>query len=160
MVATNQTDSTTSFVLTDCCRPLWIRKNQKNVHIAVPFSPVQLGRWKRCLTFAVYLDLRFLPLVDVGLFDLEVDTFNSSRAAHDLNATEIRLKVVQHALGLVQELVQSKTAQHQKLKLVIFAFRSRSHRVRYNYSPTMWDFVMIFTFFLFYFHSLAMQRVS
>ena len=54
-----------------------------------------------------HLDLRFFPLVDVGLFDLEVHAFDAPGAAHDFNAAEVRLEVVENALGFVQELVQS-----------------------------------------------------
>ena len=58
----------------------------------------------------VYLDLRLFPLVDVGLLDLEVDALDSSGAAHDLNTTQVRLKVVEHAASFLQESLQSTTA--------------------------------------------------
>ena len=65
-----------------------------------------------------YLDLWFFPLIDVGLFDLKVDTFYASCAAHDFNATEVRLEVVKNTLGLVQELIQSTDKSHA-LKAVL-----------------------------------------
>ena len=49
-----------------------------------------------------HLDLRFLPLVNVGLFDLKVDPLDAVGAAHDLNAAQVRSKVVQDTLGFVQ----------------------------------------------------------
>ena len=59
----------------------------------------------------LYLDLWFFPLINVGLFDLKVDALDAPCAAHDLDATEVRLEIVQHTLGLVQELVQSTPPQ-------------------------------------------------
>ena len=58
----------------------------------------------------VYLDLRLLPLVDVGLLDLEVDALDSSGSAHDFNTTQVRLEVVEHAASFLQESLQSTTA--------------------------------------------------
>lgn len=57
----------------------------------------------------VYLDLRFLPLVNVGLSDLKVDTLDASSTAHDLNAAQVRLKVVEDTLCLLQEPLQPTT---------------------------------------------------
>ena len=65
-----------------------------------------------------YLNLRLLPLVDVGLFDLEVHAFDSTGTAHDLDASEVRLEVIQHALGLVQELVQPTRSARQTRKCI------------------------------------------
>ena len=62
-----------------------------------------------------YLNLWFFPLVNVGLLDLEVDAFYAPGAAHDLNTTEVRLEVVEDALGLVQEPLQSAAETFTKL---------------------------------------------
>ena len=54
-----------------------------------------------------HLDLRFLPLLDVLLLDLEVDPLDLLVAAEDLNPAQQRLKVVQHRAGCLQEPGQS-----------------------------------------------------
>ena len=63
-----------------------------------------------------YLDLRLLPLVNVSLSDLKVDSLDAAGTAHDLNAAQVRLKVVEHTLRLLQEPLQSDkihTPSHQ-----------------------------------------------
>ena len=70
---------------------------------------------RRCSTTLQYLNLWFFPLVNVGLLDLEVDAFYAPGAAHDLNTTEVRLEVVEDALGLVQEPLQSAAETFTKL---------------------------------------------
>ena len=63
-----------------------------------------------------YLDLRLLPLVDVSLCDLKIDPLDAAGTAHDLNAAQVRLKVVKHTLCLLQEPLQSDnihTSLHQ-----------------------------------------------
>jgi len=59
-----------------------------------------------------YLDLRFLPLFDIGFVDLEVDTFDTFAATHDFDTSKERLKVVQNATGSLQESSQPNIHSH------------------------------------------------
>ena len=58
------------------------------------------------------LDLRFVPLLDVGLLDLEVDALDAARAAGDLDAAEIGLEVVEEAARLLHEAIEARVVAH------------------------------------------------
>lgn len=45
----------------------------------------------------------------MSLCDLKVDTLYAPGTAHDLNTPQVRLKVVEYTLGLLQETLQSAT---------------------------------------------------
>ena len=47
------------------------------------------------------------------LFDLEVDSLYPASAALDLNPAQVRLKVVQDALGFLQKPLQSEGEKNQ-----------------------------------------------
>lgn len=55
-----------------------------------------------------FLDLRFLPLVNMGLFDLKVDPFYFVATAHDFNSSQVRPEIVQNTTGLLKEPFKSK----------------------------------------------------
>lgn len=57
-------------------------------------------------------DLWFLPLHSAGLADLEVNPLDSLGAAHDLDAAQEGLKVVEDALGQVQEGGEAGIVRH------------------------------------------------
>ncbi len=46
------------------------------------------------------LDLGLVPLLDAGLFDLEVDALDAARAARDFDAAQVGLEVAEEAAGL------------------------------------------------------------
>ena len=46
-----------------------------------------------------FLDLRFFPLVDVVLLDFEIDSLDAFRSAHNFDAAQEVLEIVQHGSG-------------------------------------------------------------
>ena len=60
---------------------------------------------------STHLNLRFLPLINVWLFDFKVDPLDFVGTAHDLNPAKVGSKVVQHRTSLLQESLQSVQQQ-------------------------------------------------
>lgn len=59
-----------------------------------------------------FLYLRLLPLGSTGLADLKVNPLDAFGAAHDLNAAQVGLEVVEDALGQLQEGLQPGVVRH------------------------------------------------
>lgn len=70
------------------------------------------GKKKTLFDLISFEYLRLLPLSSTGLADLKINPLDAFGAAHYLNAAQVRLEVVQDALGELQEGLQSGVVRH------------------------------------------------
>lgn len=70
----------------------WRKMN--NAYTKCSLGVTQMRQMINRLDPTTHLDLRFLPLVNVGLFDFKVDSFNPVCSAHDLDPAQVWLEVV------------------------------------------------------------------
>lgn len=58
------------------------------------------------------LDLRLLPLLNVGVLNFEIDSFDALRAAHNFDAPQKRFEIVQYGAGRFQEACETRLIRH------------------------------------------------